>query len=404
MADINVRAELFQDGAEMSNKHCNSQTITKIFPVQKSISSGTISGDLVFEFNTGNSYLDLFKTHLMCKYTTGTVVANAYFDAGALVNMFSRGTMYIDGRQVCFASNWSQQYMFSERVAHGGDSLVTFQKCLYKDAASSNTYTAGAYSNMDVMYLSGFFIRKEDQFIPPNRNVRIVFNVDSNWLHGALLKDTTSNADIPSLSALDIWMNSYQITTPSVPTGKTYLRLANVESFQSTMTSSTSHNIQYTVKDNLIKLGVANQYAPYTVPATGTAKVLSKPRFRYDAADASTYLMTKLNLRAGDSVIPSSGFDNTTYGQFDSYQQYLNAKESLIDNKIITESYADWLKQGPIYLISVVHNELDKIQNVESRSEYLASTSVNHILFPVYEQVVEFEYNNGIPGPVTTLL
>jgi len=206
------------------------------------------------------------------------------------------------------------------------------------------------------------------------------------------------------LTSLDVWMNAYQITTPDMPTGKKYLRLSNVESFQSSMTSGTSHNIQYTVKDNIIKLGVANQYGAYTVPAAGTAKVLSKPRFRYDAADASTYLMTKLNLRVGDKVIPSSGFENTTYGQFESYQQFLINSEKMLNGNSDIETYSEWLTQGPIYLINIIHNELDKLSNVESRSEYLASTSVNHFLFPVYEQVIEMEYDNGIPGPVSTLI
>jgi len=379
--------------------------MTQIRPITNNVVSSQLTGELILDYTTGNNeYLDLFKSHIALNFTTASQTPEVRLDSlGAC--LFDRGQLFLNGVRVCSSNNYTEDSLYHKRIMFSSDYNKKHNDVLYEadGAAASSTYADGTHCVIE--HLDGLFLRTPDLIVPPNTNIRISFNcAPASGLYKSVLGDGTDSAITYTVN--DIWMNAFIVSKDEQVEDEFPLRFVTSESFKSSI-SSASLNIQYSLKENLVRLGAVFQSTGAYDTSLGAAdKYYNAPHFTYttDGNSVGTpeaMQLYTLYMKAGSMQIPSTPLDNTTYGFRQSFQQMMEAREATLDPNG-GETLEEWLNQGPIYSFPIVKSIADTSKTCELVATFKGTPTAWAYLFATYENFVMIKYANGVPISTTT--
>jgi len=396
MASINVRPE-FYVAPESSNKEAVSSIIQQVHPITSNLSSGTLSGDVIFEINTGaNQYLDLFKSHLVVNHTVTITTSTASFDNVAMC-LFDRAQMFINGVKVANSNNFTQDSILSKRLNFSAAYNRAVNDILYLGAIASTADYPGAtttkHSSME--FLDALFIRTPDVIIPPNSNVRIILSAASGSTNGInkMYRADGDNTAGVTLAINDLYFNTYYLNKSDQVGAQHILKFVTPESFVASI-GGTSLTQQFSCRKNLVRLCAAFQSTIATSALANYIKIYNTTLFRY-ATDDSTTRPNTILFKAGSQNLPNRAFDNTTYNFRESHMAMQLNSEGILD-PAGKETFTEWGAQGQIYTVPVVKSISDDVSQVELQVTFASAPAAVAFFTIMYEQFVSFSYGpNG---------
>jgi hypothetical protein len=394
---VNVRPEFYTQGDEETNKVCSSMVVNQVYPVQSNITSGIMSGDFAYEISLGaNQYLDLFKTHMVVRFTpTFDTAAESLHNYAVCV--WDRALMYVNGKLVASSNNYTEDGMLSRRLQFSSQYNKTVNDFTYTVPGTAGTdgtvyTTAVAASDIDTM--DSFYFKTPNLIIPPNSNVRFVFTTSatSNGIKKSLVAANTGSVMTTSISA--IYMNAFIISN-TIPTPEKYqLNFITMDSFKTTAGAGTSVDIQHQTKANLVRLAAALVSNVADTRTTTAVKTYSIPVFKY-ATDTSTTKVNTLYFKAGNVMLPQQQFD-TSFGAQEIWQAFNQYADGSLDSAG-KETRFEFEYRGYIWTVPVVRGYGDQSKNVELHLTVADTAAANVVLWACYEQMITFMYdNNGI--------
>jgi len=426
--DSNVRDE-FYEPVEAVNRTAIGAHVQTYHPITSNITqTGAISGQVVFELNTGaGEYLDLFKTHLQLRYTIAGAPAVASVGDCPLSNMIARGQLYVNGKKIAASQNWTQDAVLSKRIAFSkaynmsvnnltynriaqpapvvggvdfGHAVVT----LNHDAPFTAWPTATAEGTyIDDEYLDALFIRDESCIIPPNCNVRLLLDIDSNYLMKMALLNA-ANPPVGALTVQTIRMIAYTIVKSGPPPKEYVMNLITLNSFLSTLTGL-NENRQYQVSPTIVKAAVTFLSQDYLAPAVDAAhpKIYAGNILSY-AADTVGNRLTALDFKLNNITIPNTRWDFNTNGFREAYLNYINESGGISDSAG-KESFAEWQRYGMIHLANIVKAESDKSNSLQVNLQFEAMTiNIAFLIVTSFEeQTVRMIYDTASGALVDTM-
>jgi hypothetical protein len=395
MADVNVR-ESFYVVPEDSNKSASAAHVQVYRPLTTNVASDKISGQVIFEINTGfNEYLDLFKTHLELQFQTDAGTA-ANVDDSFLANMFSRGQMYVNGIKVAASQNWTQDSILSKRLNFSRSYNAATNGFLYA-APGAPTVASSSYTTHE--YLDALFIRTPECIIPPNCNVRFLFDVDSDWFQKAALLVTNGVGEEDLFDLKTLVMNVYTIVQSTTVPDDWTVKFLTLNSFLSSA-SSTSENRQYQVSHNITKACLTMLSTAHKTAAAG--KVYAGHLFTYlNDGDAGANRITALDFKLNNISIPNSRWD-FTYGKRGAYINFINESGGILDPSG-KETYAEWeAVRGPIHVANIVKPAGDKSNSLQINAQFAAAPAAFLILTSIEENIITIYYDKKSGAVINT--
>lgn len=392
-ADVNIR-ESFYALPEDSNKSASAAHIQVYRPLTTNVANDTITGQIIYEINTGfNEYLDLFKTHLELDYEVTGAPISSITDA-FLANIFARGQMYINGVKVAASQNWTQDSILSKRINFGRSYNAAVNGMLY---AAPIANVAGNYKQHE--FLDALFLRTPECIIPPNCNVRFLFDVDADYFQKAAILETNGVAQSPLFDLKTLVMNVYTVVKADAVPEDWTLKLITLNSFLSTCTGTTE-NRQYQVSSNIVKAALTFLSTAYKTAAA--AKVFAGHLLTYENdGDGEARRISTLDFKLNNIVIPNTRWD-FTYGRRGAYINYLNESGGVLD-PAGKETYAEWLDyRGPIYLANIVKPAGDKSNSLQINASFAAAPAAFMIVTSLEENIVEFKFDTKSGAVVST--
>lgn len=392
--DSNVRDE-FYEPVEAVNKTAVGAHVQTYFPTTSNISpTGLISGQTIFEFYTGaGEYLDIFKTHLQLRYSVGAGAAASYGDC-PLSNIIARGQLYINGKKVASSQNWTQDAILSKRISFSRPYNMSVNNLTYNNVAAVLPFTAGPVANAagtytDDEYLDALFIRDESCIIPPNCNVRLLLDIDSNYL---LKMALLSVADPPvgAFTVDSIRMMAYTIVKQGPHPSEFVMNLITLNSFLSSIgAADTTANKQYQVSPTIVKAAVtflSTAYLTAVNPKVYAGNILSY------ATDTAAARMDALDFKLNNIAIPNTRWDFSTHGFREAYLNYINESGGISDSAG-KETFAEWQRYGMIHLANIVKPESDKSNSLQVNCHFAAAPAAFLIVTSFEEQAVRLSYD-----------
>jgi len=394
MASINVRPE-FYVAPESSNKEAVSSIIQQVHPITSNLSSGTLSGDVIFEINTGaNQYLDLYKSHLVVNYTI-TLTTTVSFDNVAQC-VFDRAQMFINGVKVANSNNFTQDSMLSKRLNFNAEYNRNVNDMLYLGATVATVDYPGATASKhaSIEYLDALMLRTPDCIIPPNSNVRIILSAASGSVNGLnKLVRSDDDSGVAALAVNDLYFNTYYLNKSDQVGAQHILKFVTPESFVASI-GGTSLTQQFSCRKNLVRLCAAFQSTAATTAIANFVKIYNTTTFAYVTDDTTTRPNTVL-FKAGSQNLPNRAFDQTTYGFRESHQAFLLNSEGILDPSG-KETLTEFMAQGPIWTVPVVKSIGDDVSQVELQVTFASAPAAVAFFTIMYEQFVSFSYGpNG---------
>lgn len=395
-ADVNIR-ESFYALPEDSNKSASAAHIQVYRPLTTNVANDTISGQIIYEINTGfNEYLDLFKTHLELDYETEAKTA-ANVDDAFLANIFARGQMYINGVKVAASQNWTQDSILSKRINFGRSYNAAVNGMRYTDVGLLATTASSNFKQHE--FLDALFLRTPECIIPPNCNVRFLFDVDTDYFQKAALLATNAAGEAALFNLKTLVMNVYTVVKADAVPEDWTLKLITLNSFLSTCTGTTE-NRQYQVSSNIVKAALTFLSTAYKT--ADAAKVFAGHLLTYvDDGDGAARRISTLDFKLNNIVIPNTRWD-FTYGRRGAYINYLNESGGVLD-PAGKETYAEWLDyRGPIYLANIVKPAGDKSNSLQINASFAAAPAAFMIVTSLEENIVEFKFDTKSGAVVST--
>lgn len=395
MADVNIR-ESFYTLPEDSNKSASAAHVQVYRPLTTNVANDTISGQVIFEINTGfNEYLDLFKTHLELDYATDAGTA-ANIDDAFLPNIFARGQMYVNGVKVSSSQNWTQDSILSKRINFSRSYNAAVNGMAYAAPGAASTASTNWKQHE---YLDALFLRTPECIIPPNCNVRFLFDVDADYFQKAALLATNGAGETLLYDLKALVMNVYTVVKADAVPEDWTMKLITLNSFLSTATG-TSENRQYQVSSNIVKAALTLQSTAFKTAAA--AKIYGGHLFTYlNDGDAGANAIATLDFKLNNITIPNTRWD-FTYGHRGAYINYLNESGGVLDPSG-KETYTEWLDvRGPIYIANVVKPAGDKSNSLQINATFTATPAAFVIITSMEEQIVEIKYDTKSGAVVAT--
>lgn len=401
MADINIRQEFLSLSPESSNKEFTGEYVQQVRSITSNIVSSALVGEVIFQFNTGGSWCDLFKTFLTLKYTTSSITDYAELDNLASC-IFDRGQLYLNGKRVCGTNNWTSDSILSKRIQFGPTYNKSINDIRYDALAAGSNYPGAAAGYTSTEFLDALFLRSPDMLIPPNTDVKLICSpASSSGLYKSLRGDASDTAI--TLAINDLYLTTHFVNKPSPPEDYV-LKFVTLESFKNSV-SSASFNQQIACKDSLVRLA-AHCVDSTSENATATI-IYNSVAFRYETdgmnGATATDKLNTLQFKAGNQVLPLKEFDNATYGFRDSYIHFINACQKSLDPSGC-ETQTEYETQGVIYTMPVVHSSSDPIRHVELNAVFAAQPTAFMFLTCFYEQMIRFQYRQGVLVDTQVLL
>lgn len=393
---VNVRPEFYLQSEE-TNKKMTSMVINSVYPSSSNISSGIMSGDFIYNIETGpNQWLDLFKTHMVVRFTPAFVTAAESLHNYATC-LWDRAQLYLDGKLVASSNNYTEDGALSRRLQFSAEYNKNINDMTYTapgTAGTDGTVYATTVKASDIDHLDSLYLRTGSLIVPPNTSVRFVFTSSStsNGILKSLVAADTGTAMTTSISA--VYMNAYLMTN-DVPMPENYnLVFITPDSFKSSI-SGTSLDIQHQTKANLVRIA-AHFVSTAADSRTGTAvKTYSTPVFKY-VTDESTTKCNTLYFKAGSQQIPQRQFDNS-FGFQDTHAAFNELSDKSLDSAG-GETRTEFLARGIVYSAPVVRSYGDQSKNIELHATFASAPAAYCFLTAWYEQVFSKTYDpSGIP-------
>lgn len=390
--ESNVRDE-FYEMPEAINKTAIGAHVQTYFPTTANITAGAVSGQIVFELNTGAcEYLDLFKTHLQLRYTLGGAGAAVSYGDCPLSNIFARGQLYINGKKVAASQNWTQDAVLSKRISFSRAYNRSVNGLTYNNIAPVLPFTDGPIAlpvgtYTDDEYLDALFIRDESCIVPPNCNVRLLLDVDSNYIAKMAVLDTQLPL-APTFAVDSIRMMAYTVVKAGGHPKEYVMNLITLNSFLSTI-AGTSENKQYQVSPTVVKAAVTFLSTAYLTTG-GNAKLYAGNLLNY-VTDTGATRLTALDFKLNNIVIPNTRWDFNTHGFREAYLNYINESGGISD-AAGKESQAEWERYGMIHLANIVKSESDKSNSLQVSCQFAAQPAAFLIVTAFEENAVKMVY------------
>lgn len=391
--DSNIRDEYYEP-VESINKTAIGAHVQTYFPTTANIAAGVISGQVVFELNTGaGEYLDLFKTHLQLRYTSvQAAAAQVSFGDCPLSNIIARGQLYINGKKVASSQNWTQDAVLSKRISFSRAYNGSVNNMTYNNQAAGLPFvdgpvasTAGTYT--DDEYLDALFIRDESCIVPPNSNVRLLLDIDSNYAIKMLVLNVQAAPD-NTMQVDSVRLIAYTVVKAGGHPKEHVMNLVTINSFLSTI-AGTSENRQYQVSPTIVKAAVTFLSTLYLTNPAG-AKLYAGNLLNY-ANDTDTRRLTALDFKLNNIVVPNTRWDFVTHGFRESYLNYVNESGGVSDSAG-KESMAEWQRYGMIHLANIVKPESDKSNSLQVSCQFALQPAAFLIVTAFEENAVRFIY------------
>ena len=389
----NIRNEFYEEQSTTNKSACGAHVQT-YYPVTSNVSGGVVSGQVIFEMNTGfNEYLDLFKSHLLMEYATGAAFAWNVGDC-PLSNMIARGQLYLNGIKVSASQNWTQDAVLSKRINFSS---------AYNRAVNGLTYAvAGAASTssvnwQDIEYLDALFIREEGCIIPPNCNVRLLLDIDSDYLLKMALFDATA-APLAGFSVSKLKMVCYTVVQTGAIQADHLIKLTTLNSFLSSI-SGTSETRQYQVNPNIVKTACTFLSTAYKTGVNPKIQSGSMLKYVTDGLGGATALTT-LDFKLNNIVIPNTRWD-FTFGYREAYINYINESGGISD-AACKETFAEWNAYGKIHLANIVKPPEDKSNSLQVAATFTAAPAAFMLITSFEENIIKITYNTESSAVLNT--
>ena len=389
----NVRQQFYEE-ASTTNKTASAAHVQTYFPITSNITAGVISGQVIFELNTGfNEYLDLFKSHLSLDYTLFGAAGPAFtWNPGdcPLSNIIARGQLYINGVKVAASQNWTQDAVLSKRINFSGTYNKAVNSLTFAVAgAIAPTPAVAGTTYIDDEYLDALFIREESCIIPPNCNVRILLDIDSDYLAKMALADGWAAAP-GTMSVNKLKFIAYSVVQSGAIPKEWLLKLITLNSFLSSI-AGTNENKQYQVNPSIVKVALTFLSTAYKTPtAAGVNKIQAGNLLKYVTDTAATRLET-LDFKLNNIVIPNMRWD-FSHGFKEAYINYINESAGISD-AACKETFAEWQTYGMIHLANIVKPPEDKSNSLQVACSFVAQPAAFMIITAFEEQIVKIDYN-----------
>jgi len=396
MATENVREEFYTE-PDTTNKTASAAHVQTYYPITSNISGVVLNGQVIFELHTGfNEYLDLFKTHLSLDYRLIAGAGPAFaWNAGdcPLSNMIARGQMYINGIKVAASQNWTQDAVLSKRVnfssaynkAINGLSYVAASTVI---ATAPMPALAPGTPYIDTEYFDALFLRDETCIIPPNSNIRILLDIDSDYVLKMGLVNTAGAGTI----AIDkLKLVAYTVVQTGAIPKDWMIKLITLNSFLSSI-SGVQEQRQYQVSPSVVK--VACTFISDKYKTTDGAKVFAGNLLTYlnDDKGQTTALQT-LDFKLNNIVIPNTRWD-FSYGFKEAYTNYINETGGITDASC-KETFSEWENYGKIHIANIVKPAEDKSNSLQVAVSFESIKPDAFMLVTSFEeQIVKIDYNS----------
>lgn len=411
--ESNVRDE-FYEPVEAVNKTAIGAHVQTYHPTTANISGGAISGQVVFELNTGaGEYLDLFKTHLQLHYRLIAAAGPAFTWAVGdcpLSNIFARGQLYINGKKVASSQNWTQDAVLSKRISFSRTYNASVNGFTYATAGADSVgaVAPNGITYTDDEYLDALFIRDESCIIPPNSNVRLLLDVDSAY--EAKMGQRTRNVVVGTMSVEHLRLIAYTVVKAGGHPKEHVINLITLNSFLSSITNA-AENRQYQVSSTIVKAAVSFLSTAYAADAAG--KVQAGNLLTYVGQHTAQGMagasgLIGLDFKLNNINVPNSRWDFSDYGYREAYLNFINETGGISDSAG-KETYDEWLAYGPIHVANIVKPESDKSNSLQINAQFSATTvpaPAFMIITSLEENAVRFKYepNSGVLLTTETLM
>ncbi len=384
-----------ENGSGVSNR------IIELRPKTTQITAGVLSGTIRYEYTTGaQEYVDITKLrHVLNYYRFIDNPALLVRDDNLIDCLFNRASLYLNGKLVSSCNNFTEDTLIVKRLARGAGRNKAIGEIEFyaSDVVASAAESTGNLQSIST--LDGLFMcQGESIYIPPNTDVRIEFDTDSNYLYKSLVGNENATY-VLTIKELFLRFNSI-IADVQIPDNYV-VKILTINSFKTGITTA-SHYQQVHCKDGVVRVGVVFQSTAATT-STLSEKYYNSPHFTWvtDEFGGDTQLYN-LYFKAGSQVIPSERVDMQTYGGKLAYHDFISENQLQLDDS--PETFEDWKNQGPIYCYRVVKSLADKVENLELNVNFKATPAAYSILFSINEQIINLAYRSKVPdGTMATV-